>query len=97
MSEESAEAFAERTQATYDQDFIGAHAQNEVVFYNSHPTGSYCSAQRLDAAIDVGGIQICGKAGNCQAVCPQKIPLMTSWGRIGRAATLHFLKNWFDG
>ena len=97
MPQESAEAFAKRTQAAYDHDFIGAHAQNEVVFYNSHPTGSYHAAERLDAATDVGGIQICGKAANCQAVCPQEIPLMTSWGRIGRAATLHFVKTWFDG
>jgi succinate dehydrogenase / fumarate reductase iron-sulfur subunit len=97
MSEESNDAFAKRTEAVHDQNFIGAHAQNEVVFYNAQPMGTYQARERLDAAIDVGGIQNCGKAGNCQAVCPQKIPLMTSWGRIGRAATLHVLKKWFDG
>lgn len=96
VPQESAKAFVERTQTAYDHNFIGAHAQSQVVLHNSHPTGSYQAAERLDAATDVGGIQICGKAGNCQAVCPQEIPLMSSWGRIGRAATLHALKQWFD-
>lgn len=93
--DESAAAFAKRTQAAYDQEFIGAHAQNEVVLHNSNPTGSYQAAERLEAATTVGGIRICGKSGNCQVVCPQKIPLMTSWARMGRAATLHVLKQWF--
>jgi succinate dehydrogenase / fumarate reductase iron-sulfur subunit len=97
MWDESAAAFAKRTQAAYDQEFIGAHAQNEVVLHNSNPTGSYQAAERLEAATAVGGIQNCGKAGNCQVVCPQKIPLMASWARVGRAATLHVLKKWFDG
>ena len=39
-----------------------------------------------------GGIQNCGKAANCQAVCPKNIPLMTSWGRAGRAVTIHVIK-----
>jgi succinate dehydrogenase / fumarate reductase iron-sulfur subunit len=51
---------------------------------------------RIDAMIGPGGIQNCGKAANCQAVCPKEIPLMTSWARAGRAATLHAIKNFFD-
>jgi succinate dehydrogenase / fumarate reductase, iron-sulfur subunit len=97
MPNETAEAFAKRTQSAYDHDFIGAHAQNEVVLLNSHPTGAYQAAERLDAVTGVGGIQNCGKAENCQAVCPQHIPLMTSWAHIGRAATLHALRKLFDG
>jgi succinate dehydrogenase / fumarate reductase iron-sulfur subunit len=54
-------------------------------------------SRRLNALIAPGGIQNCGKAGNCQADGPKKIPLMTSWGRAGRAVTIHVLKKLFDG
>ncbi len=64
---------------------------------SSHPTGAMMRGERLDALIAPGGIQNCGKAGNCQTVCPQEIPLMHSWGRVGRAATLHVIKAFFDG
>ena len=48
---------------------------------------------RVDGA---GGIQNCGNAQNCVAVCPKSIPLTTSIARAGRAATLRVLKRWFD-
>ena len=54
------------------------------------------SRDRLDALIAEGGIQICGNAQNCVNVCPKEIPLTTSIGRMGRAATFHTLKRWFD-
>lgn len=50
---------------------------------------------RLPADASVG--TWVGKAGNCQAVCPKEIPLMKSWGRVNRAATLHVIKKFFDG
>jgi succinate dehydrogenase / fumarate reductase iron-sulfur subunit len=62
---------------------------------NSHPTGAMTATQRIEAMIAEGGIQNCGKAANCQAVCPKEIPLVKSWGRAGRAATLHTLKTLF--
>ena len=92
---ESAEQFADREQAAFDTAFIGAHANSQVVLMNSNPTGRMTASQRLDALIAPGGIQNCGKAGNCQVVCPKDIPLMTSWGRAGRATTLHTLKKLF--
>jgi succinate dehydrogenase / fumarate reductase iron-sulfur subunit len=97
QSEETYEQFEKREDAAFDAVFIGAHANNQVVLTNSHPTGRLTASQRIDALIAPGGIQNCGKAANCQAVCPQEIPLMASWGRAGRAATVHVIKKFFDG
>ncbi|QDU94075.1 4Fe-4S dicluster domain-containing protein [Lignipirellula cremea] len=95
-SESDAE-FKSRQDARFDRAFIGAHAMNQVALLNSHPTGRFSAGERLDAATAEGGIQQCGNAQNCTAVCPKNIPLTDSWGRIGRAATLHFIKKLFDG
>jgi succinate dehydrogenase / fumarate reductase iron-sulfur subunit len=94
---ETGEEFDARQNAVFDHAFIGAHAMSQVVLINSHPTGAMTAGQRIDALISPGGIQNCGKAANCQAVCPKKIPLMTSWARAGRAATIHVIKKFFDG
>jgi succinate dehydrogenase / fumarate reductase iron-sulfur subunit len=94
---ETAPQFRERQAEVFDRNFIGAHAMNQVVLTNSHPTGAMTAGARVAAVISEGGIQNCGKAANCQAVCPQKIPLMKSWARAGRAATLHVIKTFFDG
>lgn len=95
--EEPDSDFKSQEDATFDRNFIGAHAMNQVVLMNSHPTGRYGAGERLDAVIAEGGVQICGNAQNCTAVCPKNIPLTDSWGRIGRATTLHFIKKLFDG
>lgn len=68
---------------------------NQAVLMNMHPTGQATADRRFAALIAEGGIQNCGKAANCQAVCPQEIPLMTSWARAGRAATLHVVRRLF--
>jgi len=94
---ETDDQFRSRQDNTYDRAFIGAHAMSQVVLINSHPTGQMTAKNRVEALIAPGGIQNCGKAGNCQAVCPKEIPLMTSWARAGRAATIHVLKKLFDG
>jgi succinate dehydrogenase / fumarate reductase iron-sulfur subunit len=65
------------------------------MLFNQHPTGANNAGERLDALMAEGGIQICGNAQNCVAVCPKKIPLTTSIGRAGRATTVQMLKNWF--
>ncbi|TWU40095.1 Fumarate reductase iron-sulfur subunit [Novipirellula aureliae] len=80
-----------------DRSFIGAAAMSQVVLMNSHPTGKMTEEERIEKRIAPGGIQNCGKAGNCQAVCPKEIPLMHSWGRAGRAATIHVIKKFFEG
>lgn len=92
LPDESDEAFEKRKSETYDRHFLGAHAINQVVLFNSHPTGQHHSGMRLDALISEGGIQNCGNAQNCVAVCPKEIPLTTSIARAGRAATVHSLK-----
>ncbi len=94
---EEAQPFHTREVRAFDRAFIGAHAMNQVVLVNSSPIGRLSTKKRVEALIAPGGIQNCGKAGNCQAVCPKGIPLMTSWARAGRAATLHVLHKLFDG
>ena len=94
---EAKEDFDQRQDATFDRAFIGAHANSQVVLMNSHPTGAQTANQRLDMLMAEGGIQNCGKAANCQAVCPKNIPLMTSWGRAGRAVTVYAIKKFFGG
>ena len=88
--------FGARAQAAFDRNFLGAHAINQVVFYNSHPTGALNAGERVDAITQQGGIQVCGNAQNCVAVCPKEIPLTTSIGKAGRQATVRTIKSWFD-
>ena len=93
---ESEEAFGERRRAAYDASFVGAHAISQAMLFNSHPTGQLNAVERLDALMAEGGIQACGNAQNCVAVCPKRIPLTTSIARAGRATTIHALKKIFD-
>ncbi len=93
---ETDEEFQQRKRATYDQSFIGAHAISQIMLFNMHPTGKHEAAARLDQLTAPGGIQICGNAQNCVAVCPKEIPLTTSIARAGRATTAHVIKKWFD-
>lgn len=93
---ESEQDYAARKNAAYDTHFVGAHAISQVMLFNSHPTGKNNAHERLDALTAEGGIQVCGNAQNCVAVCPKQIPLTTSIARAGRATTLHALKKWFD-
>lgn len=93
---ETDDQLAARRRAEYDRQFIGAHAISQVMLFNTHPTGQLNSGERLDALTAEGGLQVCGNAQNCVAVCPKEIPLTTSIARAGRATTLHSLKRWFD-
>ena len=93
---ESDDAYEARKNQEYDRNFLGAHAISQVMLFNSHPTGANNAGERLDALMSEGGLQICGNAQNCVAVCPKHIPLTTSIARAGRAATVHSLKKFFD-
>ncbi len=75
---------------------MGAAAIAQVDLFNTNPIGQMNSRDRLDALVSEGGIQVCGNAQNCVKVCPKEIPLTTSIARMGRAATVHTLKQWFD-
>ncbi len=93
---ETDEQFAAREREAFDQAFVGAHAISQAMLFNTHPTGKMSAGARLDALSAEGGVQVCGNAQNCVAVCPKKIPLTTSIARAGRATTLNALKKWFD-
>lgn len=93
---ESAEAFEERKLEAYDEAFVGPHAISQAMLFNNHPTGKALASERMDALMGAGGIQACGNAQNCVAVCPKEIPLTTSIARAGRAATVHMVKKWFE-
>lgn len=93
---ETDEAFEIRKNEAYEKNFIGPHAISQAMLFNANPIGKMQANERLDALTDQGGIQMCGNAQNCVAVCPKEIPLTTSIARAGRATTLHTLKKWFD-
>ncbi len=88
--------YQQRQAAAHRKGFVGAAAISQAVLFNDHPTGKMNSGERLDALMDEGGIQVCGNAQNCEAVCPKEIPLTESIARAGRATTLYALKRWFD-
>jgi succinate dehydrogenase / fumarate reductase iron-sulfur subunit len=90
------EHFAKRKDAAYNRGFVGAAAISQAMLFNMHPTGKMHASERLDALTAEGGIQACGNAQNCVAVCPKNIPLTRSIARAGRATTVHAIKKLFD-
>lgn len=93
---ESDEDFAGRKQAAYNEEFVGPHAISQAMLFNTHPVGKILAKERMETLTSAGGIQACGNAQNCVAVCPKEIPLTTSIARAGRAATLYAFKKLFD-
>jgi succinate dehydrogenase / fumarate reductase iron-sulfur subunit len=93
---ESDADFATRQRNAFDSGFVGPHAISQAMLFNSHPTGGMIADERMEALTGPGGIQVCGNAQNCVAVCPKKIPLTRSIARAGRAATVWAFKRFFD-
>ena len=93
---ESEADFEARRQQAFDGQFVGPHAISQAMLFNSHPTGGMIADERLEALTGKGGIQMCGNAQNCVAVCPKRIPLTRSIARAGRAATVLAIKKIFD-
>ena len=93
---ESDEAYQARLDQEHDKAFIGPQAISQAVLFNDHGTGKMSSDERMEALTDTGGIQACGNAQNCVAVCPKSIPLTTSIARAGRQATVYSIKHFFD-
>ena len=93
---ESDEDFEQRRLEAFDQAFVGPHAISQAMLFNNHPTGKALASARMEALTGAGGIQVCGNAQNCVAVCPKAIPLTTSIARAGRAATVYAIKKWFE-
>jgi len=93
---ESDEEFEQRKLKAYGTAFLGPHAISQAVLFNMHPIGKMRADERLDAMSEPGGIQVCGNAQNCVAVCPKEIPLTTSIAKAGRSTTIHAFKKLFD-
>jgi succinate dehydrogenase / fumarate reductase iron-sulfur subunit len=94
--DETEAEFEQRRKAAFDGGFVGAHAISQAVLFNAHPTGRMIADERMEALTRQGGIQMCGNAQNCVAVCPKGIPLTRSIARAGRAATVWAIKKLFD-
>ena len=92
---ETDEAFEARKRQANAEGFIGAAAISQAMLFNSHPTGHMNADERTEALMAPGGIQACGNAQNCVAVCPKEIPLTTAIGRAGRATTVRAIKKFF--
>ncbi|MEM9353628.1 MAG: succinate dehydrogenase iron-sulfur subunit [Planctomycetota bacterium] len=93
---ESDAAYEARQNAAQDQEFVGPAAISQAILFNDHGTGKMIAGERLDALMGPGGIQVCGNAQNCVAVCPKEIPLTTSIARAGRQTTMRVITRWFD-
>jgi succinate dehydrogenase / fumarate reductase iron-sulfur subunit len=85
-----------RQNAAYAQGFVGAAAISQAMLFNDQPIGAMKAGERLDALMGPGGIQMCGNAQNCVAVCPKHIPLTRSIARAGRQTTVRMITRWFD-
>lgn len=87
----------EEDESTDEQGFVGAAVISQVRYFNMHETGKTLKKQRLDTLAGPGGVSECGNAQNCVKVCPKEIPLTESIGAMGRAVTLHRIKEFFSG
>lgn len=93
---ESIEEHEARQAKAEEVEFLGAAPISQAMLFNRHATGAMLADERLEALTGPGGIQVCGNAQNCVAVCPKEIPLTTSIARAGRQATVHSIKKIFD-
>jgi len=74
--------------------FVGAALINQVVLFNSHPTGRAIAHERLEEMMKPGGITECGNAQNCVKVCPKDIPLTESIARLGGQTSRYAIRRW---
>lgn len=93
---ETTERYEARQAEAEGDAFLGAAPISQAMLFNRHATGAMIADERLDALMAPGGIQQCGNAQNCVAVCPKEIPLTTSIARAGRKTTWHAIKKIFD-
>jgi succinate dehydrogenase / fumarate reductase iron-sulfur subunit len=93
---ESDEDYRARKNDILTRAFVGSHAINQVILFNTHPTGKLNAHERWDALMEEGGLQVCGNAQNCVMVCPKEIPLTASIAQAGRATTFRMLRRLFD-
>jgi succinate dehydrogenase / fumarate reductase iron-sulfur subunit len=82
-------------QYTPSNRFVGAAVISQARLFNDHPIGRALKEERLETLMDEGGVQDCGKAGNCVKVCPKEIPLLESIAAVQRQATVYTIKRFF--
>jgi succinate dehydrogenase / fumarate reductase iron-sulfur subunit len=82
-------------QYTPSNHFVGAAVISQARLFNEHPTGAALKDERLEELMGEGGVQDCGKAGNCVKVCPKDIPLLESIAAVQRQATVYTIKRFF--
>jgi succinate dehydrogenase / fumarate reductase iron-sulfur subunit len=83
-------------QYTPTNKFVGAAVISQARLFNEHPIGAALKDERLEELMGEGGVQDCGKAGNCVEVCPKEIPLLESIAAVQRQATVYSLKRFFS-
>jgi len=74
-----------------DEDFIGPQGIAQAMLFNLNPTGQSLKDDRVQALID-NGLNICGNAQNCSAVCPKEVDLLTAISEANWQATKHITK-----
>src|SRR5690606_33746262 len=84
-------------QFTLDNDFIGAQAIGQALYFNEHETGAKLKGDGLDFMQASGGVSDCGTAQNCVKACPKDIPLTEAIAKSGRQTTVHAVKKFFSG
>lgn len=87
----------EDDQKQWDTSFVGAAVINQARYFNMHETGKTLQKVRLDVLSGPGGVSDCGNSQNCVKVCPKEIPLTESIADMGRAVTIHNIKQFFTG
>ena len=74
-----------------DEGFIGPQAIAQSVLFNIHPTGKSLEDERVKGLID-NGLNICGNAQNCAAVCPKEVDLIGAISQANWQATKYMAK-----
>ncbi len=82
-------------QYTPANKFIGAAVISQVRLFNDHPIGAALKKERLEILMGEGGVADCGKAGNCNEVCPKDIPLLESIAAVQRQETVYAIRKFF--
>lgn len=77
--------------------FVGAAVISQARYFNMHETGAVMKKKRLDVMSGPKGVNNCGNSQNCVKVCPKEIPLTESIAAMGRAVTVHRIKEFFSG
>jgi succinate dehydrogenase / fumarate reductase, iron-sulfur subunit len=75
-----------------DEAFIGPQAIAQAMLFNMHPTGKSQADERIKALID-NGLNICGNAQNCAAVCPKEVDLIEAIAEANWQATKYIAKS----